>query len=145
MTSFIRLMQNLDWGFWVQFGCILSNALGTRAQTVKVARERFELSSSGPKPDMLDHYTNGLHATTLFGNALFNVRGTKKPQFHISLSTTHSRKLAEQSLQKRHTLKRHNNSQTNKQRQNRNQRHPNNRINRITIYGHAQKALLQNL
>ena len=25
-----------------------------------VARERFELSSSGPKPDMLDHYTNGL-------------------------------------------------------------------------------------
>ena len=26
-----------------------------------VARERFELSSSGPKPDMLDHYTNGLH------------------------------------------------------------------------------------
>jgi hypothetical protein len=26
----------------------------------EVARERFELSSSGPKPDMLDHYTNGL-------------------------------------------------------------------------------------
>ena len=27
-----------------------------------VARERFELSSAGPKPAMLDHYTTGLHA-----------------------------------------------------------------------------------
>jgi hypothetical protein len=26
----------------------------------KVARERFELSSAGPKPAMLDHYTTGL-------------------------------------------------------------------------------------
>jgi hypothetical protein len=26
-----------------------------------VARERFELSSAGPKPAMLDHYTTGLH------------------------------------------------------------------------------------
>ena len=26
-----------------------------------VARERFELSSGGPKPSMLDHYTTGLH------------------------------------------------------------------------------------
>jgi hypothetical protein len=26
-----------------------------------VARERFELSSAGPKPTMLDHYTTGLH------------------------------------------------------------------------------------
>ena len=26
-----------------------------------VARERFELSSVGPKPTMLDHYTTGLH------------------------------------------------------------------------------------
>jgi hypothetical protein len=25
-----------------------------------VARERFELSSAGPKPAMLDHYTTGL-------------------------------------------------------------------------------------
>jgi hypothetical protein len=25
-----------------------------------VARERFELSSAGPKPTMLDHYTTGL-------------------------------------------------------------------------------------
>jgi hypothetical protein len=25
-----------------------------------VARERFELSSEGPKPSMLDHYTTGL-------------------------------------------------------------------------------------
>jgi hypothetical protein len=30
---------------------VLSNA---------VARERFELSSAGPKPAMLDHYTTGL-------------------------------------------------------------------------------------
>ena len=30
----------------------------------KVAHERFELSSPGPKPDMLDHYTNGLHSHT---------------------------------------------------------------------------------
>ena len=39
-----------------------------------VARERFELSSSGPKPDMLDHYTNGLHFFRLC-TALFIVRG----------------------------------------------------------------------
>ncbi len=26
-----------------------------------VARERFELSSEGPKPSMLVHYTTGLH------------------------------------------------------------------------------------
>ena len=26
-----------------------------------VARERFELSSAGPEPAMLDHYTTGLH------------------------------------------------------------------------------------
>lgn len=31
---------------------------------IKVAHERFELSSPGPKPDMLDHYTNGLHSHT---------------------------------------------------------------------------------
>jgi hypothetical protein len=33
----------------------------TQPKEIVVARERFELSSSGPKPDMLDHYTNGLH------------------------------------------------------------------------------------
>ena len=27
-----------------------------------VARERFELSSAGPKPAMLDHYTTGLQS-----------------------------------------------------------------------------------
>lgn len=30
-----------------------------------VARERFELSSEGPKPSMLDHYTTGLPANLL--------------------------------------------------------------------------------
>lgn len=39
-----------------------------------VARERFELSSSGPKPDMLDHYTNGLQAQ-FKKLPLFMVRG----------------------------------------------------------------------
>ena len=31
-----------------------------------VARERFELSSAGPKPAMLVHYTTGLHAQSVF-------------------------------------------------------------------------------
>ena len=31
-----------------------------------VARERFELSSAGPKPAMLVHYTTGLHAQNVF-------------------------------------------------------------------------------
>ena len=55
-----------------------------------VARERFELSSSGPKPDMLDHYTNGLHGfhVTL---VLFIVRGLMGGFFlnkrsHVGLS-----------------------------------------------------------
>ncbi len=32
----------------------------------KVARERFELSSAGPKPAMLDHYTTGLRPEPTF-------------------------------------------------------------------------------
>lgn len=40
-----------------------------------VARERFELSSPGPKPDMLDHYTNGLHLSQRDSAVLFIVRG----------------------------------------------------------------------
>jgi hypothetical protein len=31
----------------------------------KVARERFELSSEGPKPSMLDHYTTGLQSSSI--------------------------------------------------------------------------------
>ena len=31
-----------------------------------VARERFELSSAGPKPAMLVHYTTGLHLHGIF-------------------------------------------------------------------------------
>ena len=31
-----------------------------------VARERFELSSAGPKPAMLVHYTTGLHVYGIF-------------------------------------------------------------------------------
>ena len=30
------------------------------SEILVVARERFELSSEGPKPSMLDHYTTGL-------------------------------------------------------------------------------------
>ena len=40
----------------------------------EVARERFELSSTGPKPDMLDHYTNGLRYSKIT-EELFMVRG----------------------------------------------------------------------
>ncbi len=32
----------------------------TSSRLGKIARERFELSSAGPKPAMLDHYTTGL-------------------------------------------------------------------------------------
>jgi hypothetical protein len=35
-----------------------------KSRGIVVAHERFELSSPGPKPDMLDHYTNGLHSHT---------------------------------------------------------------------------------
>ena len=37
-----------------------------------VARERFELSSAGPKPAMLDHYTTGLRAPCFQANFLMN-------------------------------------------------------------------------
>ena len=38
----------------------------------KVARERFELSSAGPKPAMLDHYTTGLqHGNMLTPSIIF--------------------------------------------------------------------------
>jgi hypothetical protein len=35
-----------------------------------VARERFELSSAGPKPTMLDHYTTGLLVSILRAKVL---------------------------------------------------------------------------
>ena len=35
--------------------------IGTAGSDRVVARERFELSSTGPEPAMLDHYTTGLH------------------------------------------------------------------------------------
>ena len=37
-----------------------------------VARERFELSSAGPKPAMLVHYTTGLRAPCFQANFLMN-------------------------------------------------------------------------
>src|SRR3990170_7725507 len=45
---------------------LLAPSINTRVQKSyqllwNVARERFELSSAGPKPAMLDHYTTGLH------------------------------------------------------------------------------------
>ena len=40
--------------------------------TRMVARERFELSSAGPKPAMLDHYTTGLRAPCFQANFLMN-------------------------------------------------------------------------
>ena len=38
----------------------------TATAVILVARERFELSSAGPKPAMLVHYTTGLHAQNVF-------------------------------------------------------------------------------
>lgn len=40
---------------------------------VRVARERFELSSTGPKPAMLDHYTTGLQFCFLWRVVCFMV------------------------------------------------------------------------
>ena len=42
------------------YGNIISQKTGNYSLRV-VARERFELSSKGPKPSMLDHYTTGLY------------------------------------------------------------------------------------
>jgi hypothetical protein len=56
------------------------------ARALLVARERFELSSMAPKATMLDHYTNGLLASS-FRDLLFIVRGLKDAFFHISVPT----------------------------------------------------------
>ncbi len=62
-----------------------------------VARERFELSSAGPKPAMLDHYTTGLH------QSLSHKRGNfikTLPSHHDKLDASENHIVQKEALRK---------------------------------------------
>ena len=99
-----------------------------------VARERFELSSAGPKPAMLDHYTNGLRSFS-FHIPLFIVRGLKGCFFPNKRSHTLKANggLADEFPKKGHPPKRRNHCKTDKQSKHRDQGHADYGVYCVTV------------